>query len=148
MRTGIAKGFKLSQLLLFAPALLLLGLGINTARNHLSREIVRTQDSPDGRHEAVVFLLSSPLYPFSGDVEAFVEVKMREEAKPLALRKLGSHRWASDARDAYREIEWTSPRRIVLRPNRGPGKLSLSFESELSPRSSRAAGASERGRSP
>ncbi len=148
MGTVAAKGFKPSQLLLFAPGLLLVGLGINTARNHLSREIIKTQDSPDGDHEAVVYLLSPPFYPFSGSVEAFIDLKRHAEAEPVATRKLGDHRSASEARDAYREIEWTSPRRITLRAARGPKTLSLNFESDLSPTSVRDGGASERGRLP
>ena len=102
-------------LLLFAPAALFAVLGANALYNGFSQPVLRAGDSPEGEREAVIFLKRSAAYPFAGEVQAYIEVRSLPGHSPLHLRSLGSHRWASEAEEAYREIEWGGPTSITVR---------------------------------
>jgi hypothetical protein len=104
-----------SQVLLFGPAALLCLLGLAAARNSFARTVVRAEDSPDGATEAVVYLLYSPTYPFTGDVSAYLDLRRLPGHELLLTRALGSHRWCSEAMEAYRTIQWEGSDRIILR---------------------------------
>src|SRR5262245_42197990 len=108
-----------SKALLFAPAALLCLLAATAAQNSYARTVLRAEDSPDKAFEAVVYVLYSPLYPFAGEVRAFVELRRLPDHQPLLTRSLGAHRWCSQAMDSYRAIEWSGPGRITLRSTDG-----------------------------
>jgi len=120
--------WRASQVILFLPAALLCVLGLNVGRNAFARHVVRAQDAPEGDREAVVLLLYSSLYPFAGQVEAFLEVRRLPDHELETVRSLGAHRWASQAVDAYRSIDWKEPNRITLRSADGTQTRSVHLD--------------------
>jgi len=117
-----------SQAILFAPVAVLVLLGLLAARNGCSRPIVHTEESPDGNREAFIIIEYPPVYPFSGDVRAVLEVQRLPGHEPMAVRPLGSHRWAGTAISEYETIEWMSESRVALRSADGARKLTVRLD--------------------
>ena len=118
MRPSLRKSL-LSKALLFGPAALLCLLALTAAQNSYARTVLRAEDSPDKAFEAVVYVLYSPLYPFAGEVRAFLDLRRLPDHHLLLTRPLSTHRWRSEAVGSYRAIEWSGPGRITLRSEDG-----------------------------
>jgi len=104
-----------SKALLFSPAAILCGLTLLWVENAYARTVVRAEDSPDQGVEAVVYVLYSPFYPLIGEVRAFVDLRKLPGHEPILTHDLGTHRWFSEASEAYQAIEWTAPGRLTIR---------------------------------
>ena len=120
--------FSPSQALLFTP-LVILGLaGILVLRNSVSHPLAHAEDSPDRSMEALIRLDYSPAYPFSGGVEASLEVRRLPRHETFLQKPLGSYRWAHEALEELKVIEWPGEQRLVLRSADGLRSLSIRLD--------------------
>jgi hypothetical protein len=117
-----------SQAILFAPVAVLVILGLLAARNGCSRPIVHAEESPEGSREAFIILEYPPIYPFSGDVRAVLEVQRLPGHEPVAVRPLGSHRWAGTAISEYKTIDWMGEGLVTLRSADGDRQLTVRLD--------------------
>jgi hypothetical protein len=123
-----------SQILLFAPAALLVLGGMLVLRNCLSRPIAHAQDSPDGEKELLIFLEYPVAYPFSGDVRAILEMRRLPEHTPILERELGSYPWVRTAIEEHKVVDWSVPGKIILRSVDGKRRISIPIDERNRPR--------------
>lgn len=106
---------KPGQVILFLPAMILLSAGILILRNHFYQPVIRREEFPSKNHGLVIFLKYPLAYPFLGDIEAIIDVYQFPDHHSICIKKIGSHRWASEASDSYGEMEWDRWDRILIR---------------------------------
>lgn len=102
------------QAILFTPVALMAGACLLAAYNSLAHPVVAVAESADERFEAVVFLRHPWSYPFYGEVESCLDLRSLPSRRTILEKRLATHRWASEASNTYREIEWAAENRLVL----------------------------------